>query len=484
MRFGGLTALEDVDLSLAPGELLGLIGPNGAGKTTFVNVLTGFQRADAGSVRLGEQDVTGWPADRIGRAGVARTFQAVRLFGGLSVQENVELAAVAAGWPRAEARQRAGELLAWLGLDRHAAARADSLPYGEERRIGIARALAGRLRFLLLDEPAAGLNESEADELVETIACIPERFGCGVLVIEHNMRLIMALCRRIQVLEQGRTIAIGTPAEVRADAAVRRAYLGVDAGAAPSARPGIASDAEEVLAIDDLSVRYGSVAALRGIGIEVREGEFVGVIGPNGAGKSTLLAAIAGIVAPSHGAIRYRGRPLAGQSLEDRVNGGISLVPEGRHVFPALTVRENLAIGGTPRGDRAALARDIDEMCERFAVLKERLGAPAGKLSGGEQQQLVIARALLAKPRLLMIDEPSLGLAPLMVDSVYEALHELRDLGTTVLLVEQNAARALEIADRIYVLASGLIRLSGAAQELRADPTFDSAYFGLGDEAA
>jgi len=229
VRFGGLVAVDEVSLSLARGEIVGLIGPNGAGKTTLVNVLSGFQRPLAGAIIVGERDCTRLPRHGFPRAGVVRTFQAVRLFRGLTVSENVEIGYVAQGIGRSEARRRARAILDELKMTGNAHRPAAGLSYGEERRIGLARALAVNPLFLLLDEPAAGLAAAEADELRHLIVDIRSKYNCGVLVIEHNMALVMNLCERIHVLDSGRTIAAGTPTEIRADAGVRRAYLGPNA---------------------------------------------------------------------------------------------------------------------------------------------------------------------------------------------------------------------------------------------------------------
>jgi len=230
VRFDGVTALDAVDLALAPGEIVGMIGPNGAGKTTLVNVLSGFQRPTAGTVALLGADATTWSPDALARAGVARTFQAVRAFPALTALENVEAAAVSAARSRRGARALARELLDRMGLAGWADRPASALPHADERRLGIARALALRPRFLLLDEPAAGMGEAEGDELVAALVALRDRDGIGLLVVEHDVRLVMALCERIQVLDHGRTLAVGTPAEIRADAAVRTAYLGAATG--------------------------------------------------------------------------------------------------------------------------------------------------------------------------------------------------------------------------------------------------------------
>ena len=226
VHFEGLSALENVDLSVRRGEILGLIGPNGAGKTTLVNVLTGFQAPSLGTVRFGGQDMTHWPPHRIRRAGVSRTFQSGRLFRDLPVSENVEASAVNLGLGRRRARAHARDILDWIGLGDKADAFAGSLAYTDERRVGIARALAMNPAFVLLDEPAAGMSDLECDSLTETIAQIPERFGAGVLLIEHNMRMVMGICAAVHVLDGGRTVAQGTPGEVQSDPAVIAAYLG------------------------------------------------------------------------------------------------------------------------------------------------------------------------------------------------------------------------------------------------------------------
>ena len=229
VNFQGLRAINGVSLRLRCGEVLGLIGPNGAGKTTLVNVLTGFQSVDSGTVRLAGEDIARWKPHERSRRGLVRTFQSVLPFGGLTVLENVEAGAMATGVSRKAARESAYQVLVSLGIADKAPRRVDTLPFGEERRVGIGRAIAMKPRFLLMDEPAAGLNDAESDDLLDVIRRIRSEIDCGVLLIEHRMSLVFRLCDRIQVLQQGATIAVGTPDEIRSDARVRQAYLGDEA---------------------------------------------------------------------------------------------------------------------------------------------------------------------------------------------------------------------------------------------------------------
>jgi branched-chain amino acid transport system ATP-binding protein len=235
-----------------------------------------------------------------------------------------------------------------------------------------------------------------------------------------------------------------------------------------------------MLTVENLDVRYGRITALRKLSVSVAAGEFVGLVGPNGAGKSTLVNTIAGVIPAAGGEIRFDDRPLLGTIPERIVQLGISAVPEGRQIFARLTVRENLELGATIRSDHDGVRVDIERIFERFPVLKQLEDGLAGKLSGGEQQQLAIARALLARPRLLMLDEPSLGLAPLVIDEVFEWLRELHAAGTTILLVEQNAAKTIEAADRTYVLRGGeVVREIGKGQAFDTGALLES-YLGVG----
>jgi branched-chain amino acid transport system ATP-binding protein len=233
-----------------------------------------------------------------------------------------------------------------------------------------------------------------------------------------------------------------------------------------------------LLTLTNIHAKYGSITALRGISLEVKEGEMVALIGVNGAGKSTTLATIAGTLKPAQGTITFQGVSLVGSKPEQIVRKGIALVPEGRDIFPSLTVEENLRLGAFTRNDRAEYKRDMDEMFALFPILKNRLNQLGGTLSGGEQQQLAIARALMSHPKLLMLDEPSLGLAPTLVDQIFELIVTLHQRGVTILLVEQNVERSLEIVDRAYLLNTGRLEVEGTPAQLQERIDIQGIYLG------
>jgi branched-chain amino acid transport system ATP-binding protein len=236
-----------------------------------------------------------------------------------------------------------------------------------------------------------------------------------------------------------------------------------------------------LLRLNDVTVHYGRIPAVQRLSLEVNDGEMVGLVGHNGAGKSTTLWTITGVLRPSTGNITFQGRSIIGRSPDGILRLGISLVPENRRIFGRLTVGENLRIGTAARSDRHRAEEDIQNMMERFPALGTYRDSSGAKLSGGEQQQLAIARALLARPKLLLLDEPTLGLGPLIVDQVFEILVELRQEGVTILLVEQNAARTIEVADRTYVMRSGgRVQFHGTAEELAKVGDFETAYIGMG----
>jgi branched-chain amino acid transport system ATP-binding protein len=236
--------------------------------------------------------------------------------------------------------------------------------------------------------------------------------------------------------------------------------------------------ADVLLQVSGLKVAYGGIQAVKGVDFEVRAGELVTLIGSNGAGKTTTMKAITGLLPINAGDIQYLGRSIRGRGAWDLVKEGLAMVPEGRGVFTRMTITENLQMGAHIRTDRAEIANDLDKVLGIFPRLKERRDQLAGTMSGGEQQMLAMGRALMSRPRVLLLDEPSMGLSPIMVDKIFEVVREVYAQGVTVLLVEQNASRALQIADRGYVMESGLITMAGEAKQMLSDPKVRAAYLG------
>jgi branched-chain amino acid transport system ATP-binding protein len=233
-----------------------------------------------------------------------------------------------------------------------------------------------------------------------------------------------------------------------------------------------------LLSIENLKVAYGGIQAVKGVTFEVREGELVSLIGANGAGKTTSLKAVTGIQPMADGDVKYLGKSLKGQGAWDLAKQGLVMIPEGRGTFTRMTITENLQMGAYTRNDNAEIAADIDKVFTIFPRLKERRDQLAGTMSGGEQQMLAMGRALMARPKVLLLDEPSMGLSPIMVDKIFEVVNDIHKQGVTMLLVEQNASRALAVADRGYVMESGLITMTGKGRDLLADPKVRAAYLG------
>ncbi len=483
ITFGGVRAVSDLSLDMPAGKITGLIGPNGAGKTTALNMLSGFYRPSSGAVTLAARKLDGLAAFRIARTGLARTYQTSQLFGSLSVEDNVVLAMgrgrlgglfSARRFHGETARAQARALLAFCGYQGSPGASAAGLAHVDRRLVEIARALAMDPDMLLLDEPAAGLSREDKSMLGALLRRIADA-GIGVVLVEHDMTLVMSISDQLVVLDAGRRLAVGAPDEVQNDPAVRQAYLG-EALDMPACQAGTSRAGAELLGVDSLVAGYGAEPVLHGITLQVRSGEMVALLGANGAGKSTLMRTLAGLHRSQSGAMHVDGHPLEGLPAEQVVGLGLVLVPEGRQVFPELSVLDNIRLGAF-RDPEDREAR-VEAMLQRFPRLRERLHQRAGLLSGGEQQMLAVARGLMSRPRVLLLDEPSLGLAPKVIAELFASLDRLRDENMTILLVDQMAGLALALADRAYVIEGGRVVAQGTAAEIAANDELAEAYLG------
>jgi ABC-type branched-subunit amino acid transport system ATPase component len=483
ITFGGIMAASSVSFTAEPGRVTSVIGPNGAGKTTVLNMIGGFYRPDAGSIRLGAEELAGAPAWKVARAGIGRTYQTTKLFESMSVLDNVLIAmrrgrlgsmlSAAATTTEVEAAEA---LLVFVGYHNALARLAGDLPHVDRRLVEIARALAMRPRVLLLDEPAAGLMAADKGELGGLLRRIADA-GIAVILVEHDMRLVMGISDHVVVLDAGQPIAAGSPSEIRRDARVLAAYLGAAEMRARARQQAWDGPSDAVLTAIGLTAGYGAAPVLQRLNFQVRPGEMVALIGANGAGKSTIMRAVAGLLRPIEGDVILEDHRVERMDAHRIAARGLALVPEGRQVFPELTVYDNLELGAHTR-DNVDYAVEIDALLRRFPRLRDRLHGRAGLLSGGEQQMLAIARGMMAKPRILLLDEPSLGLAPAMVNELFDVLADLRDEGITILLVDQMAVLALAVADRGYVIDSGQIVREDSAISLASDPEVEAAYLG------
>jgi branched-chain amino acid transport system ATP-binding protein len=470
-RFGGLIAVKDISFSVKAGEILGLIGPNGSGKSTVMKSIIGTERPDGGSVRINGVEVAGWPPHKIARLGVGMVFQHSRPLHRQSVLENIILGLLPDKLlrllpdPAIEKQARAIAERVGLGavLDR----RPSTLPFADLRRIEIAKAIARNPRVVLVDEPFAGLTSGETAAFSRLITELRDD-GRAVLLVDHNVKSVSTLVDRVFAMYVGERIAEGSADEVMRDETVRRVYLGGSLETATRAESSFRDAQTPFLQIDNLSVFYGKAQALENVSLHVHRGEFVSVVGLNGAGKTTLFNAISGLL-PYTGEIRRQGQPLRGRTAASIARQGIVQSPEGRELFTDMTVRENLDMGGQRLDERESAER-LEWLFGLFPILKARQAQTAGTLSGGEQQMLTIARALMMKPDLLILDEPTLGLAPVILEQISKALERLRQTTPiTVLLGEQNVTFALPHADRVYVLEHARIVWEGDPSRFAAE---------------
>ena len=448
--FGGLSAVKDFNMAIGRTEIAGLIGPNGAGKTTVFNLLTKVYQPTRGTILLDGVDTHNMNTVQVNKAGIARTFQNIRLFNNLTVEDNVKLGLhnhigygfwsgifrLPGYWKEEKvSHERAMELLSIFDMGYLAKYKAGSLPYGAQRKLEIVRALATNPSLLLLDEPAAGMN--------------PSGYRGAQLRPDHRQ---------------------GHPRRDQERPGGHRGLSGQEKG-------GVTMETEALLKVEGINVYYGAIHAIKDISFQVNAGEIVTLIGANGAGKTTTLQTISGLLRSKTGSITFEGHSISNVRADKLVAHGLAQVPEGRRVFLQMSVEENLEMGAYTQPP-SGVDRDLEMVYDLFPRLRERRRQVAGTLSGGEQQMLAMGRALMSHPKLLMLDEPSMGLAPILVEQIFEIIRNLNHNGSTILLVEQNAQMALSVAHRGYVLETGKIVATGTGEELINSPDIKKAYLG------
>ena len=483
IAFGGNQALDNVSITAEGGRVTSLIGPNGAGKTTLLNLVTGFYNPSQGSFKLGSRDLTGLRDFQIGRSAVSRTFQTSQLFNDMTVLENIYFGMLRGRLINSKLPEEAwaicSGLLDFVGFKGDATGLAGALPHVDRRLVEVARALASQPAVLLLDEPAAGLSAEDKAQLTETLLAIASA-GIGVFIIEHDMKLVMRISDRIHVLDGGRLLASGSPEEIKNNPQVKLAYLGESRATFASridpldktklTRP------QDILVIRGLCANYGATDVLSNVALDVRQGQTVSVLGANGAGKSTLMRVISGLHQKFKGSIAFDGQDISHLPAHKVASLGLVMVPEGRQVFTELSVQDNILLGAHTRG--GLTAQQLETLYAMFPKLKAIHTRRAGLLSGGEQQMLAIARGLASSPLMMMLDEPSLGLAPAIVDDLFVRLAALRDQGLTLLLVDQMADLALTLSHQSNLLDMGQIIFTGTSDALLESGLLDRAYLG------
>ncbi|MCW5622139.1 MAG: ATP-binding cassette domain-containing protein, partial [Burkholderiales bacterium] len=478
-RFGAFTAVDGVDLQLQDRRLHALIGPNGAGKTTLFNLISGMYAPDEGSVEMNGTAIAGLPPEQVMAHGVSRSFQITSLFPSLSVWEHLRLAVQARSPQRFRALEGADTLqevndetralVHFLGLEGVEQAAVSNLSYGGQRLVEIGVALAAKPRALLLDEPLVGLAAAERERVTGLIRDLTQHMA--VLLVEHDIDRVFAIADTITVMNEGKVLVEGDAQTVRAHPEVQRVYIGSGQvhAHAREARTQIAGD--PILTVSAIDTFYGKSHILHGVSFEVRTGEVVALLGRNGAGKSSTFKSIMGIVAPRSGSVTIERREVTGLNPEQIARLGVGLVPQGRRLFSGLTVEENLRLGGLSRARGDGVRWDRERIYSYFPQIPGKLRTRADQLSGGEQQMVAIARALVGNVKILLLDEPFEGLSPAMVEEVYRSLEQLRK-EVSILIIEHHLDTVLSLADRAVVLDRGRVSHIGPAGPLLTDLDF------------
>lgn len=538
IEFGGVKALSNVGLVLKPNTFLGLMGPNGAGKTTLLNCISRIYDPTSGSVKFGDQELLKMSGDQILQLGIARTFQDLNFFNHISEMTILDYVKLGQFNPRetsllGDAIQTRKSRTHEYALKRKARRVLDffrqvrdhleppeearrypyilgregfpdlldaefrsigSLSFAWRRRLDLVRALASDPKILLLDEPAQGLPPSEISNLGKLLKFVQSEFKTSALIVEHNIELLMTISDEVIVMDCGKNIAKGPPKEVRSNPEVIEIYLGQSEAKSDkdSSKAEIKQSSDEnvdravrsgtpILSVQNLDLYYGFAQALFSVSLKIYPKEVVAVLGTNGSGKSSLVRAICGVERPKFGEIFCNGEPVPLGWPEAAVERGIQYVPQGHFIFPELSVKENLRIGAyflNHKGKK--LESEMERVFHYFPTLKQQLKVQAASLSGGQRQMLAIGQALLGRPKLLLLDEPSLGLSPMLVDGLFEIIRQISlEEHCAVLIVEQNVAKALSISDYTFLMGAGVLISEGPSENFIKNDELTKKYLGF-----
>ena len=496
-HFGGLKAVDDVSINISKGSITGLIGPNGAGKTTMFNTVAGLHAPTDGRVLLDGEDITGLEPHRLFAKGLLRTFQIAHEYSRMSVTENLMMVppgqsgeSLIHAWfhPGRVAReedaiyQKAREVIDFLNLGTVADELAGNLSGGQKKLLELGRTMMVDARIVFLDEVGAGVNRTLLRDIGDAIIKLNREQGYTFCMIEHDMDFIRRLCDPVICMAEGAVLAEGTAEEVQNNEEVIEAYLGrglknKSGSAASPGRSSSKSGRTDCALIGQKMVGgYHGSDILKGCTVNVAEGEIAVIVGPNGAGKSTAMKALLGMLKLRAGSVRLNSDEISHLSVQDRIARGIAFAPQNSNVFLSMSVQENLEMGAFLRADDTGETRH--QICRLFPVLEEKKDQLAGELSGGQRQQVAVGRALMSRPSVLMLDEPTAGVSPIVMDELFDRILEIRNTGVSILMVEQNARQALGIADTGFVLVVGENRYTDTGQALLADPEVRRSFLG------
>ena len=483
--FGGLAAVSNCSIKIKKGSITGVIGPNGSGKTTLFNLIAGNLKPSKGNVLFCGENITGIPSYELFSKGLLRTFQIAHEFTNLTVLENLMMVPgnqsgehltnalfnpKIVNQEEKKIKQKALEVIDFLNLTQLSQELAGNLSGGQKKLLELGRTMMVDAKLVLLDEVGAGVNRTLLKDIGSAILRLNKEKGYTFCMIEHDMDFISRLCDPVIVMSEGSVLFKGTSDEVKNNEQVIESYLG------RGFKTGNGKKIMPFFSGENMTGGYGGADIINSCTINVNKGEIVAILGPNGAGKSTAMKAMLGLLNLKSGKISIDGKDISKLNPQDRVKEGISFVPQTRNVFTGLSVEENLEMGAYLRDER--LEEIIEEIYELFPILKEKRFQLVGELSGGQRQQVALGRALMIKPSVLMLDEPTAGVSPIVMDELFDHILKVKKTNVAIIMVEQNAKQALSIADRGYVLVTGENKFSGTGKELLNDPEVRRSFLG------